>query len=469
MKSLNQSSWKKNMQRTALVGGAAMLLLSSAGGETAYTLGGAAYAAEAQSTVKNVTITYPASAVTVALNERLPLLAKLKLSEPVALRYESGNGAVARVNSDGVIIPVAAGKTKIRVHVTSASYKGKLELPVTIRGASTSYKAVAASKRVSAGGRSFNVQTVAIPKGMPVTAGLPSRTVGLTQGLSGIASLYNAAAAINGTYFESYGGIPEPYGNIISDGVVEHIGNTGTSIGFQWDGSALMDTLQVKMSGKVSSAGKSSQSWYVYFVNRTPTPGRTAAIMYTPKRGSKIGMTTGSAVTVSKGVVTKVSKNTNVEIPKDGYVLFFTGEEEHLASRFQKGSYVDYTVSYNDVSGKAIDWSEVHTAIGAGPRLVKDGKLAVDPANEGFVSPKILTDSGARSGIAIMNDGSILLVTVPAATMKQWGQIMVSLGAKQAMNLDGGASSGLYANGKQITPAGRELSNALVFSSLPKW
>ena len=179
-------------------------------------------------------------------------------------------------------------------------------------------------------------------------------------------------------------------------------------------------------------------------------------------------MTTGSAVTVSKGIVTKVSKNTNVDIPKDGYVLFFTGRRSIWRAVSKKAATLTIPSAITS-SGKAIDWSEVHTAIGAGPRLVKDGKLAVDQRDEGFVSPKILNDSGARSGIAIMNDGSILLVTVPAATIKQWGQIMVSLGAKQAMNLDGGASSGLYANGKQITPAGRELSNALVFSSLPKW
>ena len=182
MKSLNQSSWKKSMQRTVLVGGASLLLLSSAGGVTAYNFGGSAYAAEAQSTVKNVTITYPASAVTVALNERLPLLAKLKLSEQVTLRYESGNGAVARVNSDGVIIPVSAGKTKIRVHVTSASYKGKLELPVTIRAASTSTRLWRLRSACPQGDVPSPFKPWRFLKGCPLQQACPSRTVGLTQG-----------------------------------------------------------------------------------------------------------------------------------------------------------------------------------------------------------------------------------------------------------------------------------------------
>jgi exopolysaccharide biosynthesis protein len=41
--------------------------------------------------------------------------------------------------------------------------------------------------------------------------------------------------------------------------------------------------------------------------------------------------------------------------------------------------------------------------------------------------------------------------------------ILRKLGAYQAMNLDGGASSGLYCNGQTLTAPGRLLSNALVF------
>jgi len=40
--------------------------------------------------------------------------------------------------------------------------------------------------------------------------------------------------------------------------------------------------------------------------------------------------------------------------------------------------------------------------------------------------------------------------------------IMQKLGAYNAMNIDGGASSGLYYKGKLLTIPGRDLSNALV-------
>lgn len=103
-------------------------------------------------------------------------------------------------------------------------------------------------------------------------------------------------------------------------------------------------------------------------------------------------------------------------------------------------------------------------ALGGGPRLVKDGKVALNPRAEGFKEDKILSKSAMRSGIGILSDGSILLATVPSVTMKQWAEIWKKMGAVQAMNLDGGASSGLIANGRVVTRPGRELSNVLWFS-----
>lgn len=134
-----------------------------------------------------------------------------------------------------------------------------------------------------------------------------------------------------------------------------------------------------------------------------------------------------------------------------------------MSDRFTIGSTVEMNYRYTNAAGQDIPWQEVVTAVGAGPRLVKDSKIAVNPASEGFKDPKILNASGARSGIAIMADGSVMLATVSGATMKEWAAVMQKLGAKQAMNLDGGASSGLYASGKMLTSPGLLLSNTLVF------
>ncbi|OMF20291.1 hypothetical protein BK133_29380 [Paenibacillus sp. FSL H8-0548] len=436
------------------------------GGRFAYTSASQLIAA---GPLRPVAITYAAASLKLPLDTRLLLTDKLKLSAPVAVSYRSDNAAIVRINDKGVVTPVAAGSASLYVDVTASGYKGQLKLPVQVTAPASKLKVKHEAKKVIVSGKSYTVQTVVIPKGMPVTAGLASRKIGVVQSLANIAKDYKADAAINGTYFEAYGGIPEPYGTVIADGNVEHIGNTGTAIGFTWDGTVVMDNLRVKIIGGTDGSYKSPNNWYAYFLNRTPTAAGSSAILFTPKRGTKLGFALGTAVTVSKGVVTKISKKENVSIPADGYVLVFTGSEEKLAARFQVGTKVEYKTEMTNLSNTPIAWSRVHTAIGAGPRLVKDGKLAINPAGEGFSSSKILTDAATRSGILVKKDGTILLATVPKATIKQWGQIMVQLGAVQAMNLDGGASSGMFAQGKLINTPGRLISNGLVFGTQLKW
>lgn len=101
-------------------------------------------------------------------------------------------------------------------------------------------------------------------------------------------------------------------------------------------------------------------------------------------------------------------------------------------------------------------------ALQVGPRLVVNGKVQLNVEAEGFRDPKILTGGGARSALGITSNHELLLVTSGGATIPQMAEIMKQAGAYQAMNLDGGASSGLYYNGSYLTKPGRELSNALL-------
>ncbi|WP_051287276.1 phosphodiester glycosidase family protein [Paenibacillus taiwanensis] len=319
-------------------------------------------------------------------------------------------------------------------------------------------------KSVQVGKQSFKVSTVTIPKGYRVSATFGKQQYGTSASLGGIVKANQAVAAINGTFFEAYTGVPEPWGTLIINGKIEHMGNTGTIIGFDRQGQVLMDTLRIQITGTVESkATGKKNNWYTYFVNRTPAKNGSSAVLYTPMRGKNIGFTYGKAVVVEQGVVKKIAAGQNVAIPTNGFVLVYTGKEMRMADRFAVGDLVDVQTKYTNAAGKELDWSEVQTAIGAGPRLVKEGQIALNPAQEGFKQDKILSLSATRSGIGVMSDGSVMLATIPSATMSQWAAIWKQLGAKQAMNLDGGASSGLYANGKMITEPGRALSNALLF------
>lgn len=104
-------------------------------------------------------------------------------------------------------------------------------------------------------------------------------------------------------------------------------------------------------------------------------------------------------------------------------------------------------------------------ALQAGPRLVTNGKVSIDVTKEGFKDPKILTGGGARSALGITKDHKLILLTTGGATIPQLAEIMKQAGAYQAMNLDGGASSGLYYNGKYLTTPGRQISNAIIVTT----
>lgn len=308
------------------------------------------------------------------------------------------------------------------------------------------------SKKI--GKHSLNV--VEIPPGsLQAGIALGQGHVGGTEELASMAKKVGAKVAINGTFFEAYGGIPEPWGTIIRQGKLAHIGNIGTTLGFTEKGSVKMAPLRISIKGGVNGSFEWPNNWYAYGINRTPSTN--SAFLYTPERGAKLGFSNGSAVVVKKNKVVGKTTNEDVAIPEDGYVIVFTGSETYLAGRFKVGDSVAY-----DVSFQGGDFSDVVTGLGAGPRLVNKGKAVYDPKAEGFTSPKILEMSAARSACGVKEDGTVVLVTT-TATVQELSDLMVQLGCMEAMNLDGGASSGLYLNGKYLTKPGRNLSNILYF------
>lgn len=306
----------------------------------------------------------------------------------------------------------------------------------------------------------ITAKVVEIPKGSASAAVvLGQNKVGGTESLASMASRSGAVVAINGTYFEAYGGIPEPWGTLINKGRVLHVGSVGTTVGVTANGRLLMDPMKIKIEGAINDSYQWPNNWYAYGFNHTPS--ETGVYIYTAERGAKTGSSAGTSVIVADGLVTKIVRGENAAIPVNGFVINFTGREENLAGRFNVGDKVSYRVTYENIG--ADNWDEVIAGVGAGPRLVKDGYLAVDPQGEGFTSPKILEMGGARSAIGVKTDGTIILATVPGATIEKLAVVMQKLGAVNAMNLDGGASSGLWLRGKYLTTPGRLISNALIF------
>ena len=119
--------------------------------------------------------------------------------------------------------------------------------------------------------------------------------------------------------------------------------------------------------------------------------------------------------------------------------------------------------------------------VGAGPRLLRAGRVAVAARTEGFAPPQAPAFYGSfvagrnpRTLAGVRADGKLLLVTVDGRrpgwstgmTLSEAARLMRSLGARDALNLDGGGSTTMTVRGEVVNrpsdPSGeRRVSNGV--------
>ncbi len=287
-----------------------------------------------------------------------------------------------------------------------------------------------------------NVKVKIATAGNKVTQASPLRT--LASG---------AKVGVNGTYFAAYNGdTPLPDGTIVSNGKVLHITDIGSTIGFTSDNKVLVDFVQTRVQGYING----DESWNSYRVNR-PTPDTSTNILYTPEYGQNIPLANGwSAVVCINGKVEKIV-NQPRQVPSNGFILATT-----RPGNFNIGDSVRYKTTYQTTHTQASEWDNVVYAISAGPSLRINGQKTGDPKNESFTEAKILNNVAQRTFIGVKNDNTLMIGTV-SASVSQLKDIVNQLGLKNAMCLDGGASSGLYYNGSYLTSPGRNISNSINF------
>jgi len=119
-------------------------------------------------------------------------------------------------------------------------------------------------------------------------------------------------------------------------------------------------------------------------------------------------------------------------------------------------------------TGYSVDWSGYETVIACGPRLVKNGVAQVNAVSEGFKDSHVL-GSATRSAIGLTGNNELLIIsTHEGVTLDKLSHIMASLSCKEAMNLDGGASTAIAYHGKVLISPGRELTNIIaVYEKAP--
>ncbi|WNB93860.1 phosphodiester glycosidase family protein [Bacillus sp. NEB1478] len=299
----------------------------------------------------------------------------------------------------------------------------------------------------------------------------------------------NAIAGINGGYFVmgpkdgtegDLAGVSMVDGKLASESV-----NGRTSLILDEKNQASISTVNTKLSIQSSDGSKRE----VDGLNRVPGLIRgcggvgdqetnqpkhdftctdsSEMIQYTSLFGTETPSGDGTeAVINSQGMVTEIRETRGGTIPDGSSVLAGTNDtaswmQEHL----HEGEKVN--ISNMVFAGKrTISSDKRMEIINGGPRLLKDGKIDIPSTAEGFHqpdNPEFFYQFGQRrhprTVAGIKGDGSILLVTIDGrkpgysvgANFKESAQLLKSLGAVNAVNLDGGGSTTMTVNDRMVS------------------
>ncbi|HUS08825.1 MAG TPA: phosphodiester glycosidase family protein [Pyrinomonadaceae bacterium] len=338
-----------------------------------------------------------------------------------------------------------------------------------------------ASKDDSTGPWLINVVRVDLTRAKLKIVHALDEGVGL-ETVSSLAARYHAPAAVNGGYFRvvgTYRGdsiglllldrslISEPYRERAAFGLID-VGNKSEIV-----------FAHLKFSGEVSLR---VAKHVVDGLNRPLEPDEL--IVFTPKfHRTTLTTPDGIEVVVRRNQVSAVLDHKgSSNIPADGYVISAAGKSrEWLLANARKGSKITFSWRLKSIeAGDNTDWNRPHSLLGGGPQLIKAGKIAITDKQE-KMSATFAADRHPRTAIAELGSGKLLLVTVDgrqpgvSAGMSLYllADLLLELGAVEAMNLDGGGSTTMVIQNKIVNkPADqtgeRPVSDAILVFAKPK-
>ncbi len=300
-------------------------------------------------------------------------------------------------------------------------------------------------------------------EGLEIRPALAGQTVHSRRSVLHIARQHGAVAALNGGFFAGEG---PPLGLLIIDGEwIKHPILQRTALGITADGELLMD--------RVSFEGRLYFGDHGYLELDGINQGHNESyrlVMYTSRWGKVLApcaQCTRLVVSSEAVIVAKCSQAQPVEIPPGGYVISGSGRYASLLEKVHEGEGVWARLQTRP------EWKNIAYALGGGPRLVKDGRPHVTASPEVF-GRDVSGGATSRSAIAITQDGLLMLVAVETppdepgggVTLTEFAQVLVKLGAWNAMNLDGGGSTTVVQGNRVINHPRdnypRSVSNALL-------
>ena len=294
---------------------------------------------------------------------------------------------------------------------------------------------------------------------------MASGTLGAVADFGDMVRDTGAYAAVNGNFFEAYQPFQTPIGHVMADGEFLYGVSGLSNLGIDREGRLHMGREPVFT--RFTSEGK---TWVVYEINSVQGQFESNAVLFTPAFGASLTLTLGAfLMTVREGRIADyrwAEAGTEAEIPGDGYLLYLTRSftEEPWVPEPVVGAPIfgpEYALSRPTEDSFPLDG--IVSILSGSPRLVQGGALCYD-LDAGYDDLQRFGPGVAapRTAAGIGGDGRLVLVSTAAATIQQMRELMLALGCTEALNLDGGASRGMYCGGSFQAVPGRLLTTALL-------
>lgn len=305
--------------------------------------------------------------------------------------------------------------------------------------------------------------------------------------VSSMAKRLNAIAGINGGYFVvgSNDGTPGDLAGIAVDHgrlVSESVGNRPSLIlpSSNGNGAEIAPT-QTKLSVSTTTG----YSHVIDGMNRMPGLIRACGgtgdqptdqpkhdftctdpneiIAFTKDFGNRTPDNAGFQVVLDQNGTIVATTNSSTSIPENGTVLSATGDDIDWLKAYAIPGQKLSVAKQLYVNGKNTELTPSTSIVNGSPYLVKNGKISIDAKKEGFdYTTAFYYGFGLtrqpRTLAGIKANGNLIFITVDGrspensigVSFHESAELLKSLGAVSAINLDGGGSTTAVINGKLV-------------------
>lgn len=289
--------------------------------------------------------------------------------------------------------------------------------------------------------------------------------VGLEK-TSSIAVRHGAIAAINAGFFKIEGLYRGDAAGILKIDNLIYSESFGGRVALMIDNKTDETDVFIERAN-VNYSVKINNRVYELGINRQR--GENDLVLFKPEfHRTTLTDNNGVEIIVRKNRVRQIIDNKGSNpIPADGYVISASGKRrEDILSTVKNGAKAELALFHsspeNPIPNTAFFRAE--DVIGGVPQLIKNGKIEItweeEKSSKSFVETK-----HPRTAVAKLKDGKFLMLTIDGRqpthsigmNLNELAELLLELGAIDAMNLDGGGSTTMFLDGKVMNkPSDKE-------------